>query len=68
MDTGAPSRNRTGTPAIHEAADFKSAVSTNFTIGAVRLIATWYPSILTARYHPVWNNSDFIQLRGFLSV
>ena len=34
MDTGAPSRNRTGTPAIHEAADFKSAVSTNFTIGA----------------------------------
>ena len=34
---GAPSRNRTGTPAIHEAADFKSAVSTNFTIGAERL-------------------------------
>ena len=31
---GAPSRNRTGTPAINEAADFKSAVSTNFTIGA----------------------------------
>ena len=24
MDTGAPSRNRTGTPAIHEAADFKN--------------------------------------------
>ena len=40
MDTGAPSRNRTGTPAIHEAADFKSAVSTNFTIGAVQLLAT----------------------------
>ena len=31
---GAPSRNRTGTPAINEAADFKSAVSTYFTIGA----------------------------------
>ena len=31
---GAPSRNRTGTPAINEAADFKSAVSTYFAIRA----------------------------------
>ena len=31
---GARNRNRTGTPAINEAADFKSAVSTNFTTRA----------------------------------
>ena len=31
---GARDRNRTGTPAIHEAADFKSAVSTDFTTRA----------------------------------
>ena len=31
---GARDRNRTGTPAIHEAADFKSAVSTCFTTRA----------------------------------
>ena len=31
---GAPSRGRTGTPLCRKAADFKSAVSTNFTIGA----------------------------------
>jgi hypothetical protein len=31
---GARDRNRTGTPAIHEAADFKSAVSTYFTTRA----------------------------------
>jgi hypothetical protein len=31
---GAPGRNRTGTPAMNEAADFKSDVSTNFTTGA----------------------------------
>ena len=31
---GAPSRGRTGTPLFRKAADFKSAVSTNFTIGA----------------------------------
>ncbi len=34
--SGARDRNRTGTPAIHEAADFKSAVSTYFTTRAVR--------------------------------
>jgi hypothetical protein len=32
---GASNRNRTGTPAMNEAADFKSAVSTYFTIEAV---------------------------------
>ena len=31
---GASSRNRTGTPPFRQAADFKSAVSTNFTIEA----------------------------------
>ena len=31
---GARDRNRTGTPVIHEAADFKSDVSTNFTTRA----------------------------------
>ena len=31
---GASNRNRTGTPAMNEAADFKSAVSTYFTIEA----------------------------------
>ncbi len=35
MDIGARDENRTRTPAIHEAADFKSAVSTNFTTRAV---------------------------------
>ena len=33
--SGASSRNRTGTPAINEAADFKSAVSTYSTIEAL---------------------------------
>jgi hypothetical protein len=33
--SGASNRNRTGTPAMNEAADFKSAVSTYFTIEAV---------------------------------
>ncbi len=33
---GASNRNRTGTPAMNEAADFKSAVSTYFTIEAVK--------------------------------
>jgi hypothetical protein len=33
---GARDRNRTGTPVIHEAADFKSDVSTNFTTRAQR--------------------------------
>ncbi len=32
---GASDRNRTGTPAMNEAADFKSAVSTNFTTEAL---------------------------------
>jgi hypothetical protein len=32
---GASNRNRTGTPLFRKAADFKSAVSTNFTIEAV---------------------------------
>jgi hypothetical protein len=36
--SGAPGRNRTGTPAINEAADFKSDVSTNFTTGAKALL------------------------------
>ena len=31
---GARDRNRTGTPAMNEAADFKSAVSTDFTTRA----------------------------------
>ena len=35
---GAPSRNRTGTPVIHEATDFKSGVSTDFTTGAEALL------------------------------
>ncbi len=35
---GAPGRNRTGTPAMNEAADFKSDVSTNFTTGAKALL------------------------------
>lgn len=34
MVTGARDRNRTGMPVIHEAADFKSDVSTNFTTRA----------------------------------
>lgn len=38
MDTGAPNRNRTGTPAMNEATDFKSGVSTSFTTGAERLL------------------------------
>ena len=33
---GARDRNRTGTPVIHEAADFKSDVSTYFTTRALR--------------------------------
>ncbi len=32
--SGARDRNRTGTPAMNEAADFKSAVSTDFTTRA----------------------------------
>ena len=36
--SGAPGRNRTGTPAMNEAADFKSDVSTNFTTGAKALL------------------------------
>ena len=32
---GARDRNRTGTPAMNEAADFKSAVSTDFTTRAL---------------------------------
>ena len=38
MDSGAPGRNRTGTPVIHEATDFKSGVSTSFTTGAEPLL------------------------------
>ena len=38
MDTGAPNRNRTGTPAMNEATDFKSGVSTSFTTGAEALL------------------------------
>jgi hypothetical protein len=37
---GASNRNRTGTPAMNEAADFKSAVSTYFTIEAVSVAAS----------------------------
>jgi hypothetical protein len=37
LSNGARDRNRTGTPAIHEAADFKSAVSTYFTTRAEEL-------------------------------
>ena len=35
---GAPNRNRTGTPAMNEATDFKSGVSTSFTTGAEGLL------------------------------
>ena len=35
---GARDRNRTGTPVIHEAADFKSDVSTYFTTQALQAI------------------------------
>ena len=35
---GARDRNRTGTPAMNEAADFKSAVSTNFTTRAPMIL------------------------------
>ena len=35
---GAPNRNRTGTPAMNEATDFKSGVSTSFTTGAECLL------------------------------
>jgi hypothetical protein len=38
MDLGAPNRNRTGTPAMNEATDFKSGVSTSFTTGAEVLL------------------------------
>ena len=34
LSNGARDRNRTGTPVIHEAADFKSDVSTYFTTRA----------------------------------
>ncbi len=34
INNGARDRNRTGTPVIHEAADFKSDVSTYFTTRA----------------------------------
>jgi hypothetical protein len=34
LTNGARDRNRTGTPVIHEAADFKSDVSTYFTTRA----------------------------------
>ena len=34
LNSGARDRNRTGTPVIHEAADFKSDVSTYFTTRA----------------------------------
>jgi hypothetical protein len=34
QSTGASGRNRTGTPAMNEATDFKSVVSTNFTTEA----------------------------------
>ena len=36
---GARDRNRTGTPVIHEAADFKSDVSTSFTTRAYDAVA-----------------------------
>ena len=36
MDTGARDRNRTDTPPLGIAADFKSAVSTSFTTRAVK--------------------------------
>ena len=35
LQSGARDRNRTGTPVIHEAADFKSDVSTYFTTRAL---------------------------------
>jgi hypothetical protein len=38
MVLGAPNRNRTGTPAMNEATDFKSGVSTSFTTGAEGLL------------------------------
>ena len=38
MVLGAPDRNRTGTPAMNEATDFKSGVSTSFTTGAEVLL------------------------------
>ncbi len=39
LPIGARDRNRTGTPVIHEAADFKSDVSTYFTTRAITLLS-----------------------------
>lgn len=53
---GAPSRGRTGTPLFRKAADFKSAVSTNFTIGApatVCAIAWQRNPDVTAKQRPI---------------
>ena len=46
---GARDRNRTGTPVIHEAADFKSDVSTYFTTRAHRSIVKQKCPALGAR-------------------
>jgi hypothetical protein len=50
---GAPGRNRTGTPVIHEATDFKSGVSTSFTTGAEALLCldkTTLPTQLPCKF------------------
>ena len=46
MVLGAPDRNRTGTPAMNEATDFKSGVSTSFTTGADALLCLEKAQIL----------------------
>ena len=52
---GAPGRDRTGTPLIQEAADFKSAVSTNFTTGATfTLSCARKPQSLPDFYSCTW--------------
>ena len=51
LTNGARDRNRTGTPVIHEAADFKSDVSTYFTTRARRrrVVGNWNNSGITSR-------------------
>ena len=54
QENGARDRNRTGTPVIHEAADFKSDVSTYFTTRALaHYCGTKMPRQLSSTGHCV---------------
>ena len=65
MDTGAWDGGRTRTPAMNEAADFKSAVYTNFTTQAKHLLSPKNPRFCT-NLKSSWRSSKniFNQLRA----